>query len=646
MKIRNLIPLSGVVDLLLWSALLLAALLFNLPDTIPAGIAYCIFTVLFLVILREALQWRIVRSKVLNRKQVERILMGFSFTLSCFFAFTFLLYFFGINGGLIPPLVYLILITPWDWERSSQNYPFIKDAIYMEAAAGNAVKPVPDLILVPDTVPVTWSKPGKQGSIMVSQAVLDAPPEQKHFLFSHELAHFKKGHFWRLRLMQFLLFSFVSLTPFAVLQLTSPAHRAAYRLIHPVDYLPPLLALTAANIISIMVEKFIRGNFEREADLAAMNDTQNPDEAKNALKLLMIEQKEKKEIFDIQEIPRQRLSSIEAHFPTPLPGEEQEFLTYCCLNFACNQECVFCASDKTRKNSKVIVELEQFRELLKKDRGPHKRIILSGGEPLIHPGIEKIINMAAGSYREVVLMTNGVLLAERSTVFRLLGQGGVTEVTVPIYGADAAVHDRFTRNKGSFARLIQAMGNISEIPGVKLHLKFLFSKPTLDENIKILESIKKGKIPSPDFLSLTHLIAGVKSQGMVKELYPTFGEAKKSLNELVGSMADFPFTLKHIPLCWLEPGIREIVIKKETRSAVFTNLLYLAPGQELSFRTIIPEEMPGCKECLLRARCSRFYPGDEKSVIHLRQCFPNKKFFGGAGGDFSKKPPARRRQEN
>lgn len=622
MKIRNLIPLSTVVDLLLWSALLLAAFLFNLSDTIPGGITYCIFTVLFLAILREILQWWIVRSKVLDRKQVERILVGFFFTLSCFFAFTFLLYFFGINGGLIPPLVYLILITPWDWDRSTRNYPTINDAIYMQAAAGIPVKPVPGLVLVPDTAPVTWSKPGKQGSIMVSQAVLDASPDQKRFLFSHELAHFKKGHFWRLRLMQFLLFSFVSIIPFAVLQLTSPIYRVPYRLIHPVDYLPPLLALTAANIISIMVENFIRGNFEREADLAAMNDTQNPDEAKRALKLLMIEPKEKKEIFDFQEIPRLRLSSIEAHFPTPLPGEEQEFLTYCCLNFVCNQECLFCASDKTRKNSKVIVELDQFQEFLNKDRGPHKRIILSGGEPLIHPGIEKIINMAARSYHEVILMTNGVLLSERDNASRLLGQGGVTEVTVPIYGADAAAHDRFTRNKGSFARLIQTMGNISEIPGVKLHLKFLFSKPTLEENIKILGSIKKGDIPSPDSLSLTHLIIGIKLRGMVRELYPIFREAKQSLSELVKNMADFPFTLKHIPLCWLEPGIREIVLEKETRPPVFTQVLYLAPGQESSFRTIIPDELPGCKECSLRARCSRFYPGDEKKVFHLRQCFP------------------------
>ena len=621
-KIRHIIPFSTIVDILLWSAILLAAYLFDLSKIIPAGIISCLFTVLFLAFLRETLQWLTVRSKKLNREQVEKVLIGFSFTLFCFFAFTFLLYFFGIIGGLIPPLIYLILITPWDWDRSSQKFPSIKDSIYMKIAGEDLVKPIPGLILLPDTVPVICSKPGKQRSIMVSRAFIDALPEQKHFLFCHELAHFKKGHFWRLRLMQFLLFTFVSIIPFAILQFISPAYRIPNQLIHPIDYLSPLLALSVANVISIMVDKLVSRSFEREADLAAMNYSQNPDEAKNALKLLMKEQKEEKVIVYSQESPHQRLSDIEARFPTPLPGEEQEFLTYCCLNLACNQECIFCASDKTRKNGRAIVELDQFREFLKRDRGPHKRIILSGGEPLIHPGIKKIIDMASENYKEVLLMTNGGLLAERNNAFRLIEQNGVTEITVPIYGADAASHDRFTQNKGSFARLIRALENISEIPNVKLHLKFLFNKSTLEENIKTLKLIKKGEIPPPDSLSLTYLIVGIKARKMLEELHPISLESKKSLNELVKKMTDFPFTLKHIPLCWLEPGIQETVLEKETRHAVVTQLFYLVPGQTLSFRTVAPAELPGCKECSLRVRCSRFYPGDEKESVHLRKWFP------------------------
>jgi radical SAM protein with 4Fe4S-binding SPASM domain len=80
-------------------------------------------------------------------------------------------------------------------------------------------------------------------------------------------------------------------------------------------------------------------------------------------------------------------------------------------------------------------------------------LVLSGGEPLLRPGLLAIIGRARGLGLEVTLLTNGLLIDERRA--RLLVEHGV-RVKVSLDGATARTHDRL-RGEGTFVRTCEVL---------------------------------------------------------------------------------------------------------------------------------------------------------------------------------------------
>jgi len=128
------------------------------------------------------------------------------------------------------------------------------------------------------------------------------------------------------------------------------------------------------------------------------------------------------------------------------------------INHTCNLRCSHCyidSSNKTRLSADNLARL--FDELLDMNC---LLIALTGGEPLLHPELHRIIEEISGRGFVLELLTNGCLIdPPLARFFRL---NNVRKVQVSLYGHQPSVHDSVTWVPGSFERTVQGIRYLKE----------------------------------------------------------------------------------------------------------------------------------------------------------------------------------------
>lgn len=123
--------------------------------------------------------------------------------------------------------------------------------------------------------------------------------------------------------------------------------------------------------------------------------------------------------------------------------------------YVCNFSCKHCAIGRFKqKDGRTLIVADVKRIADQADVMGLASICISGGEPLIFPDLEDVIN-AIGPERFVVSIdTNGWLLTEDKV--KWLVEKGVDRVHLSIDGLEFN-HDDFRRAKGSWGRTIKAL---------------------------------------------------------------------------------------------------------------------------------------------------------------------------------------------
>lgn len=147
-------------------------------------------------------------------------------------------------------------------------------------------------------------------------------------------------------------------------------------------------------------------------------------------------------------------------FLSELRNREITYEVHWDITNECNSRCTHCYNWGAQNGRRgdiggTLTDVERS-ELLKalREQGIF-RLVVSGGEPLLHPRIFDLLSEARLLGFQVVLYTNGLLVDEK-TANRLVGLGLVS-VEVSIYGASAATHESVTRVPGSFERSTNAL---------------------------------------------------------------------------------------------------------------------------------------------------------------------------------------------
>ncbi|MDR3292276.1 MAG: radical SAM protein [Methanobrevibacter sp.] len=133
------------------------------------------------------------------------------------------------------------------------------------------------------------------------------------------------------------------------------------------------------------------------------------------------------------------------------PSEKQPLITYSKSGIYpthldvevtnhCNHNCIHCFNDSS-PHKKNFIDVDKYINLLSnlKERGL-KYILLTGGEPLTHPDINKLVEFSCTNFAKVNLNTNGFLLNRHIEFFKKFSN---LEVQVTLNSSEPDIHEKF-----------------------------------------------------------------------------------------------------------------------------------------------------------------------------------------------------------
>jgi heme b synthase len=205
---------------------------------------------------------------------------------------------------------------------------------------------------------------------------------------------------------------------------------------------------------------------------------------------------------------------------------------------ACNLACRHCrASAITQLDSNELstVEAKGFIDHLADYGRPI--LILTGGEPLLRKDVYEIARYGTDKGLKVVLATNGTLVTPE--IAQHLKWAGIQRISVSIDGSDAATHDDFRGESGSFDASLRALTYIEDA-GIGYQINTIITKRNIEQIPGILDlAIKLGT----DALHIFLLVPTGRGKEMMDDEIPP-EEYEQVLNWFYKQQKTVPIQLK------------------------------------------------------------------------------------------------------
>ncbi len=129
------------------------------------------------------------------------------------------------------------------------------------------------------------------------------------------------------------------------------------------------------------------------------------------------------------------------------------------LTRRCNNRCLFCHDAAQHDGS--VASLDEVRALLRAGRERNaERLVLSGGEPTIHPQFLEVVALGRqAGYRWIQVISNGRMFAY-DRFAEAAAAAGLDEATLSIHGHTPELHDALAGARGAFAQVLRGLRNL------------------------------------------------------------------------------------------------------------------------------------------------------------------------------------------
>ncbi|WP_395708908.1 radical SAM protein [Reyranella sp.] len=145
----------------------------------------------------------------------------------------------------------------------------------------------------------------------------------------------------------------------------------------------------------------------------------------------------------------------------------------------CNAKCMHCYSDALFGHGPVYWQLAECLDLVDELADAGVIILaLSGGEFLLRPDWERIVEHAVGRGLQVTFATNGIKVTD--DVARRIKELGVANVSVSLDGASSEVHEKIRGVPHIFAKACEAVRRLSGL-GVRVTVNYTPMRPNLSQ---------------------------------------------------------------------------------------------------------------------------------------------------------------------
>lgn len=279
------------------------------------------------------------------------------------------------------------------------------------------------------------------------------------------------------------------------------------------------------------------------------------------------------------------------------------------LGHMCNNRCVFCVSgQRTAMREAFPVEASPILEHIRKARSQGMRkLTLLGGEPTIQPEFMNILRYAVSlGFEEIVIFTNGVKTARESFIDEVLATGGNFTWRLSFQGATREAHERTTKKRGSFGRLVETMRT--------LHAK----KQRLTVNMCVVSSNYESVEHFPGLLlpfdavqlhldMIRPLDAGIRTEEEMRAMLPRYSDMVPHLERMIaGFPAGFDVNIGNLPYC-IAPGLAPWIHHDgETTMTVAIDQQdsVSEPWNKYEVKRRDKLKRESCRTCVFDAQCS------------------------------------------
>jgi organic radical activating enzyme len=270
----------------------------------------------------------------------------------------------------------------------------------------------------------------------------------------------------------------------------------------------------------------------------------------------------------------------------------------------CNHFCGFCSNPTTPyvhtfDSMKLLVD-----DLVKRE---YFGVILTGGEPSLHPELPRVARYAADQGLHVRMITNGHRLADADFA-REMADAGLKLVHVSVYSVRPDVEEKLRGTSGTLERAFAAVRNAHEA-GIEVNINCVINKLNADH---LDENVRYWMTNHP---YIRHFIWN--------NLDPSMGRAEVNQAQYTPRLADFELSLQRalrllhqsgrsfrvekVPLCymtdfaWASTETRKIV-KGEERVVHFLDAKQTV--RQTDWEHVYA---PTCASCSLRTICGGLF---------------------------------------
>lgn len=281
------------------------------------------------------------------------------------------------------------------------------------------------------------------------------------------------------------------------------------------------------------------------------------------------------------------------------------------LTYNCNNHCCLCCQNDRIKNCSSDISLDSiyaFIDSFPKDDTISTKIVLTGGEPTLHPQILEIIRYIRDSgYKNIQLQSN-LTLQNSNIVLNDLLKSGITNFGISLHGHNAEIHEKFTCTKGSFDCTVRNLKLLSSLR-IPVSLNCVLSRYNISYLSDIVEFVQSNSLADSIQFAFIHIMGRAELR---HNLIPRISEAATEVHKAIRLIGNSKITVKTeaIPFCLMR-GFEKHVAELEK----LDDIVVLDKTGVLSFSEhrmeCLKSKTARCKQCLFFSMCEgpwREYP--------------------------------------
>ncbi len=164
---------------------------------------------------------------------------------------------------------------------------------------------------------------------------------------------------------------------------------------------------------------------------------------------------------------------------------------------ACDCRCVMCDIWKANASRRAISPDDLERHLASIRRLRVRRVMLTGGEPLLHAGLRSLCERLKAHRIRVTLVTTGLLLARCAPDLASC----IDDVVVSLDG-DRALHDAIRRVPGAYDRIVRGVAALrAHAPHVPVAARSVVQRRNFRALVRIVRAAREAGVDRVSFLA-------------------------------------------------------------------------------------------------------------------------------------------------